>query len=262
MDHRLSRRGLLGGAGASLVATLLGACDSAPGVTLTESPAVLPPADTALATWELAGGFTGPGMLALRAPRLVVYGDGEAIADAAYRARLDADQLQSLASGLAGDLRSAGAQKKPTATPTVVDAPVTKVSVWSDAGVLSFSAEALDETKNDHLYADVLYNARDRLATVHKMVSTKAQPYLAARVRMVAAPAEDDVLDAVAWPAEVTMPAADAEGLRKADLDGDAARAVVRVLTRDLDQRGAWPAYRLVDGKLIRASWRYLLPNE
>ncbi|MET7401820.1 hypothetical protein ABZS66_50900 [Dactylosporangium sp. NPDC005572] len=262
MDHRLSRRGLVRGAGASLIAAWLGACDSAPGVTLTESPAVLPPADTPLATWELAGGFTSPGMLALRAPRLVVFGDGEAIADAAYRAQLDADQLQSLANGLSNDLGSADAQKKPTATPTIVDAPVTKVSVWSDTGVLSFSAEALDETKSDHLYADVLYEARDRLAAVHKTVSTKAQPYLAARVRVVAVPAEDEVIDAVAWPAEVTVPAADAEGLRKADLGGDAARAVVRVLTRDLDQRGAWPAYRLADGKLIRASWRYLLPNE
>ncbi|GAA2634816.1 hypothetical protein GCM10010399_79380 [Dactylosporangium fulvum] len=262
MDHRLSRRGLFAGAGASLVAAALGGCDNTPLVTPTAAPTVRPPANTPLAVWELTGGLNGAGMRALRAPRLVVFGDGEAIADAAYRARLDPDQLQSLAAGLTEDLRSSGAQKKPTVTPTMRDALVTKVSVWSESGTLSFSAEGLDEAKTDHLYADVLYTARDRLAAVYKTVSATAQPYLATRVRVVAVPVDGDVAGVTAWPTEVALPASGDGGLRKADLDGDAARGAVRMLTRDLDQRGAWPAYRIPDGTLVRASWRYLLPNE
>jgi hypothetical protein len=275
VHHRLTRRGLLTGA---LAAAALAGCEGAPGVSATPTPSFDPPDDVALAVWELTGGFTAAGIAALRPPRLVVYGDGDAIADAAYRSRLDPDQLRSLATGLADDLRSTAAQKKPTVTPTIADAPVTKVSVWSPTGTLTFTAEGLDELKPDHLYADVLYDARDRLAAVHKTVSATAQPYLATRVRVVTVPALDGTAGGVqgspvtpdpsasasvtAWPPDIQLPAPDREGLRRADLDAEAARAAVRLLTRDLDQRGAWPAYRMNDGTVIRASWRYLLPNE
>ncbi|WP_433216548.1 hypothetical protein ACQP00_08010 [Dactylosporangium sp. CS-047395] len=273
MDHRLTRRGLLAGL---LAAAALAACDDAPGVTPAPTDSFDPPQDQPLATWELTGGLTAAGMAALRPPRLVVYGDGDAIADATYRSRLDPDQLRTLANSLADDLRTGASQKKPTPTPTIVDAPVTRVSVWSPTGPLAFTAEGMDELKPDHVYADVLYDARDRLATVHKAVSSTAQPYLATRVRVVAVPAligqagtgspvvpdPSPSATVAAWPADIALPSPDAEGLRRADLDGDPARAAVRMLTRDLDQRGAWPSYRMPDGTVVRASWRYLLPNE
>ncbi|MFG2036900.1 hypothetical protein [Dactylosporangium sp. NPDC048998] len=277
MDLRLTRRGLLAGV---LTTATLSACESAPSVMpTTPTPSFDPPGDAPVAVWELTGGLSAAGTAALRPPRLVVYGDGDAIADAAYRSRLDPDQLRTLAGVLADDLRSTAAQKKPTVTPTILDAPVTKVSVWSPSGTLTFTAEGLDELKADHLYADVLYDARDRLAAVHKTVSATAQPYLATRVRVVAVLALDGTAGSTgigspvaadpsasssttSWPADVRLPAPDREGLRKADLDGDAARVAVRMLTRDLDQRGAWPVYRMPDGTVVRASWRYLLPNE
>jgi hypothetical protein len=273
MDHGLTRRGLLAGL---LAAATLSACDGTPGVTPTPAASFDPPQDEPVATWELTGGLTSAGIAALRPPRLVVYGDGDVIADATYRSRLDPDQLRTLANGLADDLRASTSQKKPTPTPTILDAPVTKVSVWSSTGPLTFTAEGLDELKADHVYADVLYDARDRLAAVHKTVSATAQPYLATRVRVVAVPALEGqagtggpiVTDpspaatATPWPTGVQLPGPDSEGLRRTDLDGDAARAAVRMLTRDLDQRGAWPTYRMADGTVVRASWRYLLPNE
>jgi hypothetical protein len=270
VDHRLTRRGLLAGL---LAAATLSACDGTPGVTPTPTASFDPPQDAALATWDLTGGLTTSGVAALRPPRLVVYGDGDVIADATYRSRLDPDQLRTLANGLADDLRAGASQKKPTPTPTIVDAPVTKVSVWTATGPLSFTAEGLDELKPDRVYADVLYDARDRLAAVHKTVSATAQPYLATRVRVVAITAlvgqaspilgDPSASASVApWPVGVLLPAPDAQGLRRTDLDGDAARSAVRMLTRDLDQRGAWPSYRLTDGTMVRASWRYLLPDE
>lgn len=261
MNHRLSRRGLLVGS-AALLASALSGCDGTPLTTPSESPTIRPPEGTPLAVWELTGGLVGTAMLALRAPRLVIFGDGDAIADAAYRSRLDPDELQSLSSGLLTDLRSSDAQKPRTATPPIAGAPLTKVSTWSPSGVLTFSAEGLDELKTTHVYADVLYDARDRLAAVHKSVSATAQPYLADRVRLVAMPVDGEPATASAWPADVVLPPADSGGLRTANLSADAARAVVRTLTRDLDQRGAWPAYKTTAGDTVRASWRYLLPNE
>ncbi|WP_432986899.1 hypothetical protein [Dactylosporangium sp. CA-233914] len=276
MHHRLSRRGLLTGL---FAAAALAACDDTPGITATPAPSFDPPQDEPVATWELTGGLTAAGIAALRPPRLVVYGDGDAIADATYRSRLDPDQLRTLATAVADDLRSTTAPKKPTPAATIVDAPVTKVTVWSPTGPLTFTAEAFDELRADHVYSDALYTARDRLAAVHKTVSATAQPYLATRVRVVAVPALDGqsgtagtgspiITDPSAsaavssWPAGVQLPPPDHEGLRRTDLDGDAARAAVRMLTRDLDQRGAWPTYRMADGIIVRASWRYLLPNE
>ncbi|MEV6932747.1 hypothetical protein AB0M46_50785 [Dactylosporangium sp. NPDC051485] len=274
MDLRLTRRGLLAGV---LAAATVSACSSAPGATPAPTISFDPPGDAPLAVWELTGGLNAPGMAALRPPRLVIYGDGEAIADATYRSRLDPDQLRGLATTLADDLRANAAQKKPTGAPSILDAPTTKLTVWSASGTLTCSAEGLDELKPDHWYPDVLYDARDRLATVHKAVSATAQPYLATRVRVVAIPALEGTAGSVAvgtpvaalpsvssaaWPPGITLPAPDHDGLRRADLDGDAARAAVRLLTRDLDQRGAWPTYRLQDGTVLRASWRYLLPNE
>lgn len=262
MDHRLSRRGLFVGSAAALLASALAGCDGTPLTAPTDAPTPRPPDGTPLAVWELSGATAGTAMLALRAPRLVVFGDGDAIADAAYRSRLDPDELQSLATGLQSDLRSSDAQKQRTAASPAVGAPVTKVTTWSPSGVLTFTAEGLDELKTAHVYADAFYDARDRLAAVHKTVSATSQPYLADRVRLVVMPVDGDPATVNAWPSDVTLPAPDAGGLRKADLSGDAARAVVRTLTRDLDQRGAWPAYQTTTGETVRASWRYLLPNE
>ncbi|MEV4135267.1 hypothetical protein AB0J72_24215 [Dactylosporangium sp. NPDC049742] len=262
MHHRLSRRGLFAASAATLVASALGACDGTPLASATPAPTLRPPDGTPLAVWELTGGLVGTAMLALRAPRLVVFGDGDAIADAAYRSRLDPDALQSLAAGLLADLGSSDAQKPRSAAPTILNAPVTRVSTWSPSGPLAFTAEGFDELKTDHVYADVLYDARDRLAAVHKSVAATAQPYLADRVRLVAMPVDGEPATVNPWPADVKLPAPDAGGLRKADLSGEDARAVVRTLTRDLDQRGAWPAYTSASGDTVRASWRYLLPNE
>lgn len=262
MDHRLSRRGLIVGSAAALLASALGGCEGTPLAAPTGAPTLRPPDGTPLAVWELTGGLVGTAMLALRPPRLVVFGDGDAIADAAYRSRLDADELQSLATGLIDDLRSSSAQKQRTAPTPIAGAPVTKISTWSPSGMLTFTAEGLDEFKTEHVYADVFYDARDRLAAVHKTVSATAQPYLADRVRLVAMPVDGEPATVSTWPVDVTLPAPDRGALRRADLTGDAARAVVRTLTRDLDQRGAWPAYRTTAGDIVRASWRYLLPNE
>src|SRR5262249_53755444 len=102
----LSRRSVLAQAVAVVAAAATGACTPASGASPIDKPTQAPPSDRPIASWTLTGGFTTAGVRALRPPRVVIYSDGEAIADAAYRTRLDLDDLQSLLNHLASDLRA------------------------------------------------------------------------------------------------------------------------------------------------------------
>jgi hypothetical protein len=270
MDHRLSRRTLFSAAAVVLAGAATAGCDPASGAGAGQSPTTNPPDGTPVASWELTGGAATAGLLALRAPRLVVFADGETIADAAYRSRLASDELRGLLDHLVASLRMPGATKRRSGSPSIVDAPTTVFKVWTGHATLAASADGLDEQRDNGTYSSALYDARDRFGLVYKNVVATAQPYLADRVRVVTqdAPAATTA-EPTPWPAELVVPTGSAvptagtgSGVRRADLDGQAARSAVRLLTRDLDQRGAWPTYRTGDGRLVQASWRYLLPNE
>jgi hypothetical protein len=261
--HRLSRRTLL----LTLGAVPLAACSPANGASPSESPTKPPTGDVPWIVWQLTGGREMAGVRALRPARLVVFGDGETIADATYRARLDMTELKTLVARLVTVLKTPDVAKRRSTFVSYVDAQTTVLKVWTEHGTLSASADGLDEYRDQKTYADALYDARDRLGEVYKQVAVTAQPYLADRVRMVTekAPSAASGDGAKAWPAELAMPtAADptSADVHGADLDGQPARDVVRLLTRDLDGRGAWPTYKTTDGTLVQASWRYLLPNE
>jgi hypothetical protein len=204
-----------------------------------------------------------PGMLALRPARLVIYADGETIADAAYRSRLESSELSALLDHLVADMRSPDVGKRKSASPTIADTPTTVFKVWAGSSTLTVSADGLDEFREIGMYTSPLYDIRDRLGTVYKDVVATAQPYLADRVRVVTELATSG--KSAPWPQQLQVPNESdpaSDDVKRADLDGQAARDAVRLLTRDLDQRGAWPTYRTPDGHLVRASWRYLLPNE
>ena len=111
----------------------------------------------------------------------------------AYRSRLDPDQLQSLYTGLLADLRSSDAQKQRTAASPVAGAAVTKVSMWSPTGVLDVHRRGTRRAQDPSMSTPTrYYDARDRLAAMHKTVSATAQPYLADRVRLVAMPVDGE----------------------------------------------------------------------
>ena len=164
-------------------------------------------------------------------------------------------------------LKTPDVAKKRSTFATFAGVPTTILKVWTEHGTLSVAADGLDEYRDEKAYADALYDARDQLGEVYKTVAVTAQPYLAGRVRMVTEKVSSAVSGdaAKAWPAELAMPtAADptTADVHAADLEGQQARDVVRLLTRDLDGRGAWPTYKTADGTLVQASWRYLLPDE
>ncbi|HLL66979.1 MAG TPA: hypothetical protein VK453_14930 [Micromonosporaceae bacterium] len=268
--HLRGRRAVLLG----VVAALLTAACSAHGsadVTPTQTP--VPGGSGPVASWELTGGYSAAGVLTLRPRRLVVYPNGEAVADAAYRTDLAAADVAELVGALADDL-SAPVTDRRTGLPSVLDAPTTVLTVRSTTGSYTARTEGLDELREERGYPDQLYDARDRLSALHKRIVAAGQPYTAERVRVVAepvgsAPPGDDgsalpSADAARpWPAALPVP--DRQGTdtaRIADLDGDRARDAVRLLERDLDLNGAWRTYRTGDGTLLRASWRYLLRDE
>jgi hypothetical protein len=260
VPDRLTRRSLFACAAVVLAAA---GCTPANGANASPSPTTDPPPDgEPLASWALSGGFTMAGLIALRPPRLVVYGDGATIADAAYKSRIDADDLKRLVDQLVKDLRDPTPAKTGTGQ-TITDAPTTEMKAWDGRSMLSASAYGLDELRDEDIYDAALYDARDRMGDLYKKVISTAQPFLGARVRVVtevvsAAPAPTDVTP---WPAQVALPVGTTP-VGRTDFDGQQARDAVRLLTRDLDQRGAWPTYKTASGQLVQASWRYLLPGE
>jgi hypothetical protein len=237
-------------------------CTPASGASPAASPTADPPPGGApVAFWSLSGGFTMAGLIALRPPRLVIYSDGETIVDAAYKSRLEPDDLKRLIDPLVKDLRDPAPAHSGTA---VADAPTTDLKVWDGTSMLSVSAYALDELRDEDIYDPAIYDARDRVGDLYKKVTSTAQPFLGSRVRVVTETLPVGTVattEVHAWPAQVALPVG-TDPVRKADLGGQQARDAVALLTRDLDQRGAWPTYRTTSGRLVQASWRYLLPSE
>jgi hypothetical protein len=91
-----------------------------------------------VATWRLEGGLLAPGLPQLIPPRLAVYGDGRAIADAAYVIRLRPSEVNRLVTALTQDLKAIPPSPSPPST--VMDAPVTVMT----AGRLHVQALGID----------------------------------------------------------------------------------------------------------------------
>jgi hypothetical protein len=225
--------------------------------------AAVPSGTGPLVSWSLSGGNLAAGQQALRPPRLVVYATGVVVADATYRSDLPSTDVADLVSHLYGDLRTADAAKRRDGVAVPGDAPTTIFSVRTTHGAVSARAVALDELRQKSGYGTSLYDARDRIDALHQRVVSAGQPYTADRILLVA---ESDVNDASAplpWPDSITLPTRAAPGdVHIEDLDGQGASAAVALMTRDLDLNGAWPAYRTSADTVVRASWRYLLPDE
>jgi len=265
LDHRLTRRSLLACVAAVVASTATAGCDSALGASSTPSAPSRPPDDTPVASWRIDGDLDLPAVRAIRAPMLVIFADGSAIAEAAYQSRLDDTALTSLVTHLLSALKDPAATATRTTGPSIVDASTTVFDIWTGTGTLSVRAVGLDELRNRGVYGSALYDAADRLAAVYKTVTSTALPYLSDRVRVVTETVAEAGTTVTPWPAALalpTQPTGTDTAIRRSDLAGDAARSAVRLLIRDLDHKGAWPTYSTPDGHLVQASWRYLLPSE
>lgn len=211
-----------------------------------------------MAASRTVGGFVPPGWTFIEAPRVVVYSDGRAIADARRMLVLSPTEVADLVRALRLDLRGFG----PTATTPegqfVADAPSTVLQVRTATGLQSVEAYALGIVEG---YPHRLVAAQDRLETLAQRVVGGGGPYRADRVRLVAEERfeADRVRD---WPAEVPLPTVNAMGVRVADLGGVTAIALVGAIPQVGEESGVWPVLRLPDGSLVGVAWRYLLPDE
>jgi hypothetical protein len=214
----------------------------------------------AVAGLELIGGFLPPGLIALRPPQLVVYRDGVAIADAAYWITLNPQDLSTLIARLLADLQDPAVSRAKRAD-TVADAPTTALLVRAGTGTKAVSVYALDEVREHNVYPAVLYDARDRLATIHDRAVNGGTVYRAERIRLVTRPG-DMSAPTQPWPAGIPIPDRATDAVATFELSGTVAVAATRQLRQDPQQGGDWPSYRTADGGILQAAWRYLIPGE
>jgi len=249
----LNRRAFLVAAGAGVGVAVLGGGSA-------EAVAVVPSVPPVV-TWELVGGFVGPGFASLRAPRLVAYPDGLAIADAGRQLRLDRAGLSELRRHLATVLADPASTRRRPDVPVIADAPAARFMVRAaNRRVYTAEVDGLDESREQHAYPQRLYRLSDHLSRVHHRVTTHGSPFDPAAVRLVA------VVDttspsptAVPWPRGIPVPAIARDAfVGQIDLRGAAARTV----KRSIPHRTMWPEYRIGDGRLLRVAWRLLLPHE
>ena len=211
--------------------------------------------------WELVGGFVGPGFASLRAPRLVAYPDGLAIADAARRLRLDRATLSELRRHMATVLADPASTRRRPDVPVIADAPAARFVVRAaNRRVYTAAVDGLDESREQHAYPERLYRLSDHLSRVHRQVTSHGAPFAPAAVRLVA------VVDTTVpspsagpWPRGIPLPVIAPDAFfGQVDLRGAAARTV----KRSIPHRNLWPEYRIGDGRLLRVAWRLLLPHE
>lgn len=243
-------------------------CSHSGGTQPSSSALPATPGSEPVITWALTGGYPSTGRLALRPPRLVVYPDGEIIADAAYRSDLTNPDLTELVAKVAAALKGTDPAKRREGVSLVANAETTVLTLRTAAGTVTARAPALDELRSKNGYPAALYDARDRIMTVQQRVVSASQPYTADRVLLVLEVCSSSPLAEVEpWPAAIslpqeTSPEAVQAGVQTLALDGQNARDVVRLIARDLDSNGSWAVYRTTSGQILRACWRYRLPNE
>jgi hypothetical protein len=240
----MDRRSFLGSAGA----VVLGSTPLAAGRT---RPVV---------DWDWFGGFAGPGVDVLHASRLVAYPDGLVVADADRQSRLDGGSLRDLRRRMVTVLADPASIRRRPGAPVIADAPTARFAVRSADGTLyTVAVNALDESRPAHAYPQRLYRLSERLGAVHQRVLSSGTAYRPEAVRLVAVLDSTSAPSAAApWPHGLSVPPIAPGGLTgQINLRGRPARAAIQQIPRR-----NWPLYRTVDGLLLRAAWRFLLPHE
>ncbi len=239
-----------------LLARVLAGCSPA------YTPVPLPSGSELVVQWHRFGGFTAAGTRLIDPPRLAVYADGRAIADASKVLTLSRDEVGRLLNEIGADLAGLPAVVTADTDEQVMDAPSTEITVrTADGSPQVVRAEALGILRG---YPGRLVAAQDRLSELAERVGQEGTPYTADRVRLVTDPRDGDAGPAQPWPAEIPVPAPSGAGgvSGMANLDGAAAAAVQRQLGPARYDAHAWQLVRLDDGKLVAVSWRFLLPHE
>ena len=214
-----------------------------------------------VAFWRRRGSELAPRVDNMLPFLIVVYPDGQAIAEVTHTLHLSPTELVDLVSRLAGDLVGQPPTAAPQGGTRVMDAGLTVLGVRTATGTHAVTADALDELRGTHAYPAGLYDARDALGSLADRVTQQGTPYRADLIRLFAQPAGQhaDVTPA-GWLTGVPVPTTtDQYGVRYLDLTGAAATTVVAAVP---PERFNWTPRLAPTGETLLISWRYLLPDE
>jgi hypothetical protein len=241
---------------------------AAPAPTASFSGSVLAAAPhTLVAQLSRTGGLAGNLVTTrINPPLLAVHGDGTVVAGGNTVLRLSPAEVSDLVSGLRVQLAGYGRKiDAPEQARRVLDADDVTLGVYDGGRMRTVTAYALD---NRDGYPARLLAALDRLDRLMDRVLTHGTPYRADGVRLMVVPWVGIGPPAVPWPVRVPLPPVlpGQPVVRQADLRGSDLAAVVRTWPprRAGDPAGSHTAvsYRLPDGTVGMAFWRYLLPSE
>ncbi|GIH25569.1 hypothetical protein Aph01nite_38790 [Acrocarpospora phusangensis] len=221
----------------------------------------------AVVLWGAEGGFVTATTNTLRPPRVVVYSDGQVIADAVKTFRLTEAEVGETVASMEKFLNGQPptAAPKPDA-PMVTDVPDTVLGVRAKDGRMhEVRVPALDQIAD--FYPKELTEAKKLMDGLATRAASEGTDYTAARVRVVAENAPGVEGEAKPWPAGVQEPSGSVDPVWKTDLDGAASAAVVKAVPQGgaTGPKGGGPGQSLFktgSGAVFVVSWRYLLPDE
>jgi hypothetical protein len=219
-----------------------------------------------VAVYRLTGGMEPMWDTVLDVPALLVYSNGLVIANARRTLRLSTAELTRLVQDLRRDLTHQPHYLSTARSRHINDGGDTELAVRLTNGTLrSVTVNQL----HDGGYSHEVLHADKRLNGLFTRTNQSAAPFTSDRVRLVLFPpqAHDPAIaeqTAVAWPPGLPEPPPSAGFVRSVDLDPNATRAATAALpdaTLSAPWRSTQP-YRLADGSLHEAMWRYLAPDE
>ena len=214
--------------------------------------------------WERFGGFVAPGTDPLAAPRLVVYGDGLAVADASRSLGLNPRVTAEIRIRAVAVLANPDNLRRRTGVPVIVDAPQTRFTATASRRRYTGVVDALAEYRSYRAYPKPLYDLLDDATALRERILISGRPFRPAAVRLVVIRLDAPPPGAQGrpWPAGVAVPPLDADSRTgQANLYGRAARRVVAGIG-SAPPSATWQTFRTERGTVVQAAWRYLLPHE
>jgi hypothetical protein len=204
--------------------------------------------------WEQPGGFFNPGEGIMQPPRLAVYGDGTAYADAAAWLKLPAAWVTTLHDQALGVLTTPAELVRDMDEPVAGDRPYEQVRVRTPAAdYLTARIGGWHDGDPEHAYPARLRELYQQVEAIRRHVLGAGGPWRPPGV-LAGVVSIDYVPDRYRdWPAGLPVPGRVLyQEIRLPHGPHGLPRATAKV----------WPMYRVGGDRFVAATWRHLLPHE
>lgn len=241
-----------------LAYTGMGVAAKAAGPIMTDAPPVvvresgLP--NWPIFEWEQPGGFFNPGEGIMLPPRLAVYGDGTAYADAATRLALPPAWVSTLQNQALAVLNTPAELIRDPGKPLTNDRPYDRVRARTPAGdFLTARLDGWHDGDPEHAYPPQPRELYQQVEAIRRHVKQIGRPWRPPGVLLGVVGIDyrpDHFSD---WPEALPTPAEQLyQEIRLPHGPHGLPRATAKV----------WPMYRVAKTRFVAATWRYLLPHE